>query len=43
MALFIGGFSFEAFEAVVLNLVCCSEAIEEQIKQPGSTKKKKKS
>jgi hypothetical protein len=42
MALFIGGFSFEAFEAVVLNLVCCSDAIEEQLKQPGTPKKKKK-
>jgi len=39
MALFIGGFTFEAFEAVVLNLLCCSEAIEEQVKEP---KKKKK-
>ena len=41
MALFIGGFTFDAFEAVVLNLLCCAEAIEEQVKPPGAKKKKK--
>ena len=29
MAVFIGGFTFEAFEGVVFNLVACSEAIED--------------
>src|SRR5579862_9805825 len=29
MALFLGGFSFEAFEGVVFNLVACAEAVEE--------------
>ncbi|MCW8129828.1 MAG: CesT family type III secretion system chaperone [Planctomycetota bacterium] len=28
MALFIGGFTFEAFEAVIHNLMSCAEAIE---------------
>lgn len=28
MALFVGGFSFEAFEAVIHNLLSCAEAIE---------------
>ncbi|HEY3323554.1 MAG TPA: hypothetical protein VGP72_24080 [Planctomycetota bacterium] len=37
MAIFIGGFSFEAFEGVVYNLMSCAEAIEDVYKQ----KKKK--
>lgn len=28
MALFVGGFSFEAFESVLYNLLACAEAIE---------------
>lgn len=32
MAIFIGGFSFEAFEGVIYNLVSCSEGIEEVIR-----------
>jgi hypothetical protein len=28
MALYIGGFTFEAFEGVVFNLACCADAIE---------------
>lgn len=28
MALFVGGFTFEAFEAVVFNLLACAESIE---------------
>lgn len=37
MALFVGGFTFEAFDGAVFNLVSCAEAIEGIIKQ----KKKK--
>jgi hypothetical protein len=36
MALFVGGFTFEAFEAVVYNLLGCAEAIEAGAKQPGA-------
>lgn len=38
MAIFIGGFSFEAFEGVIFNLASCAEGIEETIK-PGKKKK----
>jgi len=40
MALFVGGYTFEAFEGVVYNLLACSEAIEDTFKVP-TTKKKK--
>jgi hypothetical protein len=33
MALFIGGYSFEAFEGVIFNLLSCAEAIEETFKK----------
>lgn len=33
MAVFIGGFTFEAFEGVVCNLLSCAEAIEESFKK----------
>jgi hypothetical protein len=43
MALFVGGFTFEAFEGAVMNLMCAAESIEELIRQPqGGAKKKKK-
>jgi hypothetical protein len=32
MALFVGGFTFEAFEAVVYNLLGCAEAIESNVR-----------
>ena len=33
MALFIGGYTFEAFEGVIYNLLSCAEAIEENFKK----------
>ena len=42
MALFVGGFTFEAFEGAVMNLMCAAESIEELIRQPQGGKKKKK-
>lgn len=33
MALFVGGFTFEAFEAVVHNLLSCAESIEQNHEQ----------
>ena len=42
MALFVGGFTFEAFEGAVMNLACAAESIEELIRQPQGGKKKKK-
>ena len=33
MALFVGGFNFEAFEGVVYNLLSCAEAIEDSFGQ----------
>jgi hypothetical protein len=41
MALFLGGCTFEAFEAIIFNLISCAEVMEETVKP--STKKKKKS
>jgi hypothetical protein len=35
MALFIGGFTFDAFEGVVFNLVYCAEAIEKNTPTKG--------
>ena len=42
MALFVGGFTFEAFEGAVMNLICAADAIEELVRQPQGGKKKKK-
>ncbi|MCY3021919.1 MAG: hypothetical protein NTW87_23150 [Planctomycetota bacterium] len=33
MAIFVGGFTFEAFEGVIYNLLSCAEAIEENSKK----------
>jgi hypothetical protein len=38
MAIFVGGFTFEAFEGVIFNLLSCAEGIEDTFK-----KKRKKS
>ena len=41
MALFVGGFTFEAFEGAVLNLGCAADAIEDLVAHPSAKKKKK--
>lgn len=36
MALFIGGFTFEAFDGVIFNLISCAEAIEKSAQPKGN-------